>query len=293
MAFQADGRIIIAGDFDEYNGFTRNGLARLNSDGTLDFSFDPGSGGDVIVRAIAVTTDGLGNEKILVGGDFFFFDDVFSPGVAQLTTAGLVDDLSSFDIGGGASGSVYALAVQANRSIVIGGSFDYFDARPRGAVARLNPNGSLDLSFDPGSGADNTVFSVAIQPDQKVLVGGPFQSFNGTRRMGLARLRLDGTVDTSFLDTGYNQFAGLINPFSFSPPNSVASIALQPDGNVMIGGSFTSVGGNPSFEADIPNHYTVFTRSDKRARYNIARLIGGVTPGPGNTEFDVENYFVD
>src|SRR5207249_3380002 len=97
----------------------------------------------------------------------------------------------------------------------------------------------------------------------------------------------------SFLDTAYNQFAGLPKTFSFEPPNYAAAFAVQPDGNIMVGGSFTNIGGNPSIRAPLRNPYTVFTRADKQVRFNIARVFGGATPGPGNAELDSNQFYVD
>jgi uncharacterized delta-60 repeat protein/uncharacterized repeat protein (TIGR01451 family) len=291
MAMQPDGKIIIVGDFTEYNDFSRNRLARLNADGSLDFSFDAGPGADTLIWSVAVAPDGAGGSKVLIGGDFLFYNGEFRAGIARLNANGSLD--TGFDPGGGANNSVYAIAVQVDGMVVMAGAFNEVDARRRVGIARLHPNGSLDTSFDPGTGPDKPIYALTLQPDQKAIVGGPFTSYNGTRRMGFTRLRFDGTVDTTFLDTAYNQFAGLINATSFEPPNAVNSIAVQPDGNVMIGGSFKNIGGNPSFLADVRNHYTQFTRSDKRVRYNVARVLGGSTPGPGNTEFEVDDYTVD
>jgi len=291
MAMQPDGKIIIAGDFTQYNDFTRNGLARLNTDGSLDFSFDPAAGADGLIWSVAVAPSVVGTNKVLIGGDFFSYNGEFRAGVARLNSDGSLD--AAFDTGGGANGSVYAVASQADGGVLLAGAFNEFDARRRVGITRLLPNGSLDTSFDPGTGPDGPIYCLTLQPDQKAVIGGPFTSYNGTRRMGFARLRFDGALDTSFLDTAYNQFAGLPNIFSFEPPNFVNSIAVQPDGNIMIGGSFLRIGGNPSYTADVANHYSQFTRADKRVRWNIARVIGGSTPGPGNTEFEVEDYTVD
>jgi uncharacterized delta-60 repeat protein/uncharacterized repeat protein (TIGR01451 family) len=291
LALQADGKILVAGDFTEFNDFGRNGIARLNPDGTLDLSFDVGTGADAAIWSIGLLSDGAGGESVLISGDFLFFGDQFRAGVARLTSTGGLD--LNFDPGGGANGSVYALAVQTNGTIVIAGAFTEFDARRRIGIARLNSDGTIDATFDPGNGPDNSIYALTLQPDQKAVIGGPFTSFNGTRRMGYARLRLDGSLDTSFMDTAYNQFAGLIKALSFEPPNYVNSIALQPDGHIMLGGSFTNIGGNPSYQQDVRNYYTVFTRADKRPRYNIARVLGGTTPGTGNAEFDTDTYYVD
>jgi len=101
--------------------------------------------------------------------------------------------------------------------------------RPDARNARLNADGSVDSSFNPGTGANNTVRSVALQPDGKVLIGA-LTTVNGTNRDRIARLNADGSLDNSFNPgTGANE--------------GVLSIALQPDGNLLIGGGFTSVNG--------------------------------------------------
>src|SRR6185436_3939923 len=156
-----------------------------------------------------------------------------------------------------------------------------------------------------GTGANDAVYCLALQADGKALAGGQFTRFNGTRRMGLTRLFVNGTVDTSFLDTAYNQFAGLINTYHLASPNYVNSIGVQADGNVMIGGSFTNIGGHSSAELNLGRYFINtsatgrdwrqqdWSRSDKRPRYNVARLLGGFTPGPGNLECVAGTYTVD
>ncbi|MBI5387363.1 MAG: trypsin-like serine protease [Verrucomicrobia bacterium] len=292
MTLQADGRIVIAGNFNQVNYVDRYGIARLNPDGSLDQSFVvPGTPDGTIWALNTWTANDGAPEKILIGGDFFYVGTNFFGGIARLNGDGSLD--AGFNPGLSADGPVYAVAVQTNRSIYIGGGFFSFDNRSRIGLARLLPDGALDTTFDPAGGVDNPIYSIVVDTNQQPLIGGSFMMFNGTRRMGLARLRRDGALDTSFLDTAFNHFAGLPRKLSFDPPNYVASIALQPDGNVMIGGSFTNVGGNPSYSKLVPNHYTVFTRADKRPRYNIARLFGTTTPGPGNAEYALENFFAD
>lgn len=293
LAIQADGRIVVGGDFTLFNGISRAGLARLNSNGSVDDSFNPGAGLGAAdsVWALAMQPDGAGGQKAIVGGDFNSIGGQPYSNIARLNADGSVD--TTFASGSGANGSVYAVAVQPNGRILVAGDFSTFNERPFNRVVRLNLDGSVDDTFNPGSGPDGPVMALALQTDGKPMIGGWFTRYDGTRRVGLARLYVNGTLDTSFLDTAYNQFAGLINDFSFQAPNYVSSVALQPDGNVMIGGSFTQVGGNASTNAPLRNSWTVFTRADKRARYNIARLIGGGTPGPGNASFDSQTYLVD
>jgi hypothetical protein len=233
----------------------------------LDLTFDVGDGPFGNVWSLAAMPGSTGEESILVGGDFLLFDNVFRRGVARLLADGSVDN--SFDPGNGLDGPVLSMGVQADGAILLAGGFKEYDARRRIGVVRVLSDGTLDTTIDPGNGPNDLVFTVAIQSDQKAIIGGRFTDYNGTRRLGLARLRRDGALDTSFMDTAYNQFAGLINPFSFQPPNFLNSIAIQPDGDIMIGGSFKTIGGNPSFTTPVrvvntyvpEDNSVVFTRA--------------------------------
>src|SRR5450432_2593792 len=177
LAVQPDGKIIVGGFFTTLGGggtgtTTRNFIGRLNADGTLDTSFDPGA--DNLVRTLAVQADG----RILVGGDF----STLGGGGTGTTTRNHIGRLNpdgtldtSFDPG--ANGTVRALAVQADGKILVGGDFTTLGGGGTGTttrnfIGRLNPDGTIDTSFDPG--ADNIVRTVAVQTDGKALVGGDF-----------------------------------------------------------------------------------------------------------------------
>ena len=226
LVLQPDGKILIGGTFNSYNGTVRNNIARLNTDGTLDASFNPGSGvngGSVL--AFALQTDG----KILIGGFFTSYNGTARNYIARLNSDGTLD--ASFNPGTGADGDVFALALQPDGKILIGGNFTSYNGTARNFIARLNANGTLDASFNPGIGANNPVYALALQPDGKILIGGEFSSYNGTARNYVARLNAGGTLDASF------------NPGT-GPNNFVRALSLQPDGKVIIGGDFTSFNGS-------------------------------------------------
>jgi uncharacterized delta-60 repeat protein len=300
VALQGDGKVVLAGEFNRFNGVERNGVARLNVDGSLDTTFNPGSGAEGIIWSVAVIDAPV--RKIFIGGDFLTVNGVYHGNVARLNENGSID--LGYDSGGGADGPVYAMAVQTDGRLIIGGSFTTVDFSDRRNIARLTAVGGLDTGFDPGSGASDAVYAITLQPDGKSLVGGVFTSFNGTRRIGLTRLFANGAVDTSFLDTAYNHFAGLINSYHFEAPNYVNAIAVEAGGNVLIGGSFTQAGGNfaqelngnivPNTDAALAgNVVNVWSRAGRRTRYNVARLVGGSTPGPGNIGFVFDQNTVD
>jgi uncharacterized delta-60 repeat protein/uncharacterized repeat protein (TIGR01451 family) len=296
VAIDPVGNVIIGGDFTAFNSTNRYHVARLiggngAAAGSLDVSFDTGStpqlGTDLDVRAVAA--DSFGN--VVLGGPFQYVNGTNWPGLARLTPRGALD--TSFNPGTGVNGPVYSLAVQSpGNQIVIGGDFSQVNLTNLSCIARLNFNGTVDYSFSPGVGVNGPVYAVAIQPDQKILLGGQFTSVGTVRRMGYARMLTNGWVDTSFMDTSYNQFAGLINhyynqyavntndlpyPAQYNTPKYVKAMAVQPNGNVMIGGNFIRVGGG-------------YYRDDVNVRWNVASIIGAPTLGPQGANGGIGNY---
>ena len=225
VVVQPDGKILIGGSFTTVLGVTRNKVARLNTDGTLDMAFDPNASGDVFT--IAVQADG----KIVAGG---FFNGPNSIGgqtrnrIARLNpTTGLAD---SFDPN--ANNDVYSIAVQADGKILVGGAFTNIGGQTRLHIARLDATTGSPDSFDPN--ATHYVRSIAVQPDGKILAGGFFNGANsigGQTRNRIARL--DATT-------------GLADSFDPNANQGVQSIVVQADGKILVGGLFNganSIGG--------------------------------------------------
>ena len=228
---QPDGKILIGGIFTSVLGVPRNNIARLNTDGTLDTPFDPNANNSV--NTIAVQADG----QILVGGAFTTLqpNGATSPTelnhIARLNHhrhAGLIrlfnpvfnPDANGFSV------SVYAIAVQADGKILVGGEFTSIGGAPRIGIARLNATTGLADSLDPN--ANSYVRTIAVQPDGKILAGGYFTSIGGQTRNRIARL--DATT-------------GLADSFNPNANSYVDSIAVQADGKILAGGNFTSIGG--------------------------------------------------
>ena len=101
---------------------------------------------------------------------------------------------------------VYSVALMTNSQAIIGGSFaSYSDSTNTYTVnglARLNFDGSLDPTFSPGSGINvgngELIRSLALTPDNKVVIGGHFKSYTGIQRNDVARVNADGSLDTTF-----------------------------------------------------------------------------------------------
>lgn len=225
MALQTDGKIIIGGMFSLCNGTSRNYLARLNSDGSLDTTFNPGSGADEWVRAIALQQDG----KILIGGDFLTYDGTPCNRIVRLNEDGSID--TSFTTDGGPNGNVMAIAAQPDGKIIIGGNFSFYSGIPCSLIARLGQDGSWDSSFNQGTGMEGTmVRAITLTANGKILVGGRFDAYGGILRHNLVMLNADGSVDQVFIPGA-------------GPDQDVWAIAIQPDGNILIGGDFVSYDG--------------------------------------------------
>ncbi len=206
------------------SAFLASPFARAQQAGDLDPWFNPGDlgyargdGARNVIYPVAVQPDG----KVLLGGPFLSFNYVGRQRIARVNADGTLD--TGFDPGNGADSWVLAIAVQPDGRILVGGSFTYFDGQPTNRIVRLNADGSRDTGFDIGSGADGTVRAFAVQPDGRILLGGDFDTYNGVPAMGLARLNVDGS-----LDTGFNTGDGITG--------SVKAVALQDDGRILVGG---------------------------------------------------------
>ncbi len=223
-ALQPDGKIIIGGAFTTYNGTARNYIARINADGSLDGSFNPGSGANGTIATMTIQPDG----NIIIGGNFTTYSGLAHSRIARLDPYGSPD--AAFNSGTGASTTLTTTAVQPDGRIIIGGAFTSYNGAARSRFTRLNTDGSLDATFGPSTGADNTVYAARVRPDGKIIIGGAFTTYNGTARISIARLNTDGSLDASF-DPGTG------------PNNSLNAVVMQPDGKVFCGGDFTTFNG--------------------------------------------------
>ncbi len=219
---QTNGKILVGGNFTNYNGVDYPNLVRLNSDGSLDTTFNIWSGVDNVVHSISIQTNG----KILVGGDF-------TNGLVRLNSDGTLDN--TFNNGGsGFDSRATSISLQSDGKILVGGSFTtYNNITCPIALARLNSDGTLDNTFNNGgSGFDiggGEIHNIVIQMDAKILVGGYFTTYNNiTCPIALVRLNSDGTLDTTFNNGG----AGFDDRAYY--------ISLQSDGKILVGGQFAT-----------------------------------------------------
>lgn len=224
IAIQSDGRIIVGGNFTSYNGGSVNRIMRLFSDGSIDPTFNIGSGVDGIVEAVLIQPDG----KIVIGGRFSVFNGNPYNRILRLNVDGSID--LSFVVGSGFDKIVYALAMQSDGKIIVGGTFLNYGNTSAKRITRINPNGSLDVSFATGTGFSNgELRTILVQQDNRLLVGGTFSgTYNGVSVQRMLRLLSTGVHDTTF---------------KVNLNSTLYSICFTPDNKVMIGGNFNSVSG--------------------------------------------------
>ena len=233
LAIQPNGKILVTGSFTAYNGIPINDyLARLNSDGTIDNTFNSQLGNYIqqnlgwgpnpgSFETIDLQADG----KILVGSNQ-------GQGLFRLNMDGTIDN--GFNQGGvnGNNGIINKILIQPDGKIVIGGAF----SSPSNYICRLNPNGIVDATFTVGTGFNDQVLDMILQPDGKIVIGGSFTYYNGINQNCITRLNSNGAVDNNFnIGTGIDYVGG---------STQVNRLALRSNGNIIVEAYAATFNGN-------------------------------------------------
>jgi uncharacterized delta-60 repeat protein len=233
IAVQADGKILVGGNFAAFNGATANRLVRLNADGTPGTAFNTllGTGANGLVLRMAIQADG----KIVVSGGFTTFNGAGVGRMVRLNADGTRETAFNTNLGTGFNNNPVALALKPDGKIVAGGVFTTVSGSGPARLARLNADASVDTAFaaNLGSGINNgTVSDVALQPDGRIVVGGNFTTLNGASATRLAGLNADGTPDGAFnanLGTGST--------------GQVLALLVRPDATILAGESLNQFNG--------------------------------------------------
>jgi len=315
LALQTNGQILVGGYFTAINGKNCDLLGRLNVDGTLDTSFNAGTvfggynGGTYCLQV-------LSNGQILVGSGKGLYrlnydgslDTNFNAGANNyvlslaLQPDGKIVAVGSFPSSGGqsptnlvrlnADGSLDPgfqphtidfqgwaagpLQVQPDGRILVGGFFDRVDGLSHTNLVRLNADGSLDPNFTAQADWHNCfgVGSFALQTDGKMLVGGDSLTLDGRPCPSLGRLNGDGSLDGSFSTN------------VFDPGGIVLSTALEPDGRMLVGGFFSSIGGQNRVGLGRLSNTCAATQSLNYDGTNLLWLRGGASPEVWRASFE-------
>ena len=220
LSVQADGRIVIVGDF---TGVTlRNRIARLNGDGSLDASYGALLDPNASVSAVALQR----HEGAVFGGVFSAISGQARLGAARIGYRGQFDTRFTAQVSGGA---VEVMAAQPDGRVLLGGGFTSVGGQLKPFLARVNLSGNLDTTFT--ATPNNEVRAIAVLADRSVLIAGAFNAINGAARLRIAKLSATGALDPAF-NVAVNG-------------GTIHTLTLQADGKILIGGSFLSIGATP------------------------------------------------
>ena len=209
-----DGKIL----YTAGGGTVSRPLIRLEANGSVDNTYvlDP-------------TVTGIKNTRAVdpMNRPVFLATTATGPRLVRLLENGSIDP--TFNPVLGSPGTTSVLAVQADGKVIVAGSFTAMNGTPRNRFARLNADGSLDTTFDPGTGFSNLPIELLALPDGKVLAMGSFGTYNGASVPRIIRLNSDGSLDGTFNAS--------------ITANAVVSAAVQADGKIVVAGTFTAVNG--------------------------------------------------
>jgi len=250
---QPGGGYLLAGNFSSYNGTTRRGVIRILASGDIDNSFnDGGFGANGVVNDILP----LSNGKFIICGAFTQYDGVAINRLARLNADGTLD--ASFNVGGmGANSAIFSLDTTSTGMLIAAGTFTSYNGTPVKRIARINTDGSLDISYTPVNTPNSYITSVKVIAGDKILVGGSFSNY-GLSVGRFVRLNADGNIDMTFLaGTACN--------------GDVNTIQVEENGKILLGGNFTNYNSNA---------VKCFVRANADGSYDPAFNPNGY--GPGN-----------
>jgi len=184
ILIQSDGKVLLGGRFDTFNGLPYSRLVRLHANGSIDGGFSVGAGFDKNVYTLDKQNDG----KIIVGGSFLNYNGTSQKRILRLNSTGTLD--AAFESGTGFSnGDVRTILIQPDDRILVGGTFSgNYNGKPSGRLLRLHAEGKYDSSFIVT--LNSTIFTMGFATDFKLLIGGNFNSVSGTAKHRIALLKL-------------------------------------------------------------------------------------------------------
>lgn len=227
LALGSTGKIYAAGDLVRYAKLGRSPVVRLNTDGSIDPTFSTGNGFNNLINAIALQPDG----KLWVAGAFTAYDGISRKSLARLNENGSLD--SSINLGTGFNTALTDLLVQTDGKLLAAGNFTLYNGKACKRLVRLNLDGSLDTTFNTGTGFGGGLNKIKLQADGKIICFGTFTNFNGVNKTAILRLNPNGSLDTSF----NNGFNGAV----FG--SSINAVDIQSDGKIIFAGNVSAYRG--------------------------------------------------
>lgn len=223
-------KFLVAGGFNRY-ARTQNvfSIARLHFEGKIDSTIivlpsqNTGIASSLAggVRGVINNLHLLPDGKIMAVGDFRYYvkpnfdlvsasgadsmhlDSTFVQHIIKLHPDGVLDTSWNYDLTGHrglntVNGRIYKSHLLPDGKMLIAGNFTTYKGQAAPRIARLNEDGTLDPTFNPGSGADLLIYDMLVQPDGKIILAGGFNRFNGVAANRVVRLDANGAVDPTF-----------------------------------------------------------------------------------------------
>ena len=194
------GRIVVVGFFDSYSGASAPRIVRLNSNGSRDTTFTIGAGLNNTGVEVLMNSD----DSMYVTGYFSSYNGTSTPqGITKLLSTGAID--TTFSGGSGFNTGINQpnglMRISGETSFYSFGYFTTYSGISTNRIIKLNSNGTIDGSFNSGTGFNNVVSSGYIIWGNKLLMSGGFTSYNGTSSNGTIILNSDGTVYQTFTNS--------------------------------------------------------------------------------------------
>src|SRR5690606_18597760 len=198
----SNGKYLIGGTFETYQGVSANRIIRLNQDGSRDNTFNIGSGFNTINTTVYSLIEDS-NGKYLIGGIFETYQGVTSNNIIRLNQDGSRDN--TFNIGTGFNSGILSLIENSNGKYLIGGVFETYQGVSANRIIRLNQDGSRDNTFNIVTGFNSSILSLIHDSIVIYLIGGVFETYQGVSANRIIRLNQDGSRDNTFnIGTGFN-----------------------------------------------------------------------------------------
>lgn len=221
---RSDGKYVCAGDFTTYNGTTRNRICVLNSDLSLYATFDPGNGFDGYVQDFCIDSD----NKILVVGSFTHFQATGASYICRLTATGSLD--STFVYAAGFNQIGICVCPDGTGNYYIGGDFTTYKGATAKYCIKLNSVGTIDATFNMGTGFDGRVASIIRKAGSTMKLAGNFTHYNS-----VAINRIVAVSDLGVQDAGFVMGSG----FNIA----VSEMCFDSSTNIFVVGNFTTYNG--------------------------------------------------
>ena len=195
-----NGKIICVGSFTEYNNITVNRIVLLNPDGSIDNTFNIGTGltgnGNFVIfddNKFIVTTTGSSTT----------YNGTPTNGIIRLNIDGSIDNTFTGSIIGTVINQVIK---QDDNKYLLGGSFTEYNGNLVNRIVRINNDGSYDSTFNIGSGFNTTVTKIFIDINKKIYVTGGFSTYNGDAYHRIISLNSGITTNLINQKTSFNTF---------------------------------------------------------------------------------------